>query len=66
MIALLKYGTGTPFKRLEKLQQWDLTEAAAQQFQPALEELVCQAAQGGVMHNDDTGMRIAPGTWAGR
>lgn len=69
MIALLKYGTGTPFNRLEKLQhqlgmplpattQWDLTEAAAQQFQPALEELILQAAQGGVMHNDDTGMRI--------
>jgi transposase len=69
MIALLKYGTGTPFNRLEKLQhqlgmplpattQWDLTEAAAQQFRPALEELIRQAAQGGVMHNDDTGMRI--------
>jgi transposase len=69
MIALLKYGTGAPFNRLEKLQhqlgmplpattQWDLTEAAAQQFRPALEELIRQAAQGGVMHNDDTGMRI--------
>jgi transposase len=69
MIALLKYGTGTPFNRLEKLQhqlgmplpattQWDLTEAAAQQFRPALEELIRQAAQGGVMPNDDTGMRI--------
>ena len=69
MIALLKYGTGTPFNRLEKLQhqlgmplpattQWDLTEVAAQQFRPALEELIRQAAQGGVMHNDDTGMRI--------
>jgi transposase len=69
MIALLKYGTGIPFNRLEKLQhqlgmplpattQWDLTEAAAQQFQPVLEELIRQAAQGGVMHNDDTGMRI--------
>jgi transposase len=69
MIALLKYGTGTPFNRLEKLQhqlgmplpattQWDLAEAAAQQFRPVLEELIRQAAQGGVMHNDDTGMRI--------
>jgi transposase len=69
MIALLKYGTGTPFNRLEKLQhqlgmplpattQWDLAEAAAQQFRPVLEELIRQAAQGGVMQNDDTGMRI--------
>jgi len=69
MIALLKYGTGVPFKRLEKLQehlgmplpattQWDLMAAAAKLIRPALEELIRQAAQGSVMHNDDTGMRI--------
>src|SRR6202795_2922264 len=69
MIALLKYGTGVPFQRLEKLQehlgmplpattQWDLMAAAAELIRPALEELIRQAAQGSVMHNDDTGMRI--------
>jgi transposase len=69
MIALLKYGTGVPFKRLERLQgqlemplpattQWELMEAAAKLIRPALEELIRQAAQGSVMHNDDTGMRI--------
>lgn len=69
MIALLKYGTGVPFQRLERLQeqlgmplsaatQWDLMAAAAEQIRPALEELIGQAAQGSVMHNDDTGMRI--------
>jgi transposase len=69
MIALLKYGTGVPFKRLEKLQeqlgmplpattQWDLMAAAAQLMRPVLEELIRQAAQGSVMHNDDTSMRI--------
>ena len=69
MIALLKYGTGVPFKRLERLQeqlgmplpattQWDLMAAAAQPMRPALEELIRQAAQGSVMHNDDTSMRI--------
>jgi transposase len=69
MIALLKYGTGVPFKRLEKLQehlgmrlpattQWDLMAAAAKLIRAALEELIRQAAQGSVMHNDDTGMRI--------
>jgi transposase len=69
MIALLKYGTGVPFKRLEKLQehlgmplpattQWDLMAAAAKPMLPALEELIRQAAQGSVMHNDDTNMRI--------
>ena len=69
MIALLKYGTGVPFKRLERLQgqlgmplpattQWELMEAAAKPFRPVLEELIRQAAQGSVMHNDDTSMRI--------
>ena len=69
MIALLKYGTGVPFKRLERLQehlgmplpattQWDLMAAAAKLIRPVLEELIRQAAQGGVMHNDDTSMRI--------
>jgi transposase len=69
MIVLLKYGTGVPFKRLERLQgqlgmplpattQWELMEAAAKLIRPVLEELIRQAAQGSVMHNDDTGMRI--------
>ena len=69
MIALLKYGTGVPFKRLERLQgqlgmplpattQWELMEAAANLIRPVLEELIRQAAQGSVMHNDDTSMRI--------
>lgn len=31
-------------------------EAAAKPLRPALEELIRQAAQGSVMHNDDTGM----------
>ena len=69
MIALLKYGTGVPFKRLERLQeqlgmplaattQWDLVAAAAQPMRPVLEALIRLAAQGSVMHNDDTSMRI--------
>jgi len=69
MIALLKYGTGVPFQRLERLQgqlglplpattQWERMEAAAKRIRPALEELIRQAAQGSVMHNDDTRMRI--------
>jgi len=69
MIALLKYGTGVPFKRQERLQmqlgmplaattQWELVEAAAKLLRPVLEELIRQAAQASVMHNDDTGMRI--------
>jgi transposase len=67
MIALLKYGTGMPFNRMERLEgqlgiplpattQWELMEAAAKSLKPVLNEFIRQAAQGGVMHNDDTGM----------
>jgi transposase len=69
MIALLKYGTGMPFHRLKRLEgqlgiplpattQWELMEAAAKQIKRILGEFIRQAAQGGVVHNDDTGMRI--------
>ena len=69
MIAQLKYGSGVPFYRLEKLQsslgiplpaatQWEIVEEAAEMIKPALEELIRQAAQGEVLHNDDTSMRI--------
>jgi hypothetical protein len=66
MIAQLKYGTGVPFTRLERMEaqmgiplpaatQWELGAAMAR---PALDQLIWQAAQGEVLHNDDTGMRI--------
>ena len=69
MIALLKYGTGMPFNRMGRLEgqlgiplpaatQWELMEAAAKWLKPVLDEFIRQAAQGGVMHNDDAGMRI--------
>ena len=69
MIALFKYGTGMPFNRMERLEgqlgmplpaatQWELMEAAAKLIKPVLDELIRQAAQGSVMHNDDTSMRI--------
>lgn len=69
MIALLKYGTGVPFKRLERLQgqleiplpattQWELMEAFAGQLRLLWKELIRLAAQGGIFHNDDTSMRI--------
>jgi transposase len=69
MIAQLKYGTGVPFVRLERMEkqlgiplpaatQWGLVERAAVWLQPAFEPLIRQAAQGEVLYNDDTGMRI--------
>lgn len=69
MIALLKYGSGFPFYRLEGLQnslgiplpastQWEIVEAIANKVYPAYEELIRQAAQGEVLHNDDTTVKI--------
>ena len=69
MITLLKYGTGMPFYRLEKLEQalgiplpastqWEIVEDEAELIQAARDELIRQAAQGEVLHNDDTGMRV--------
>jgi len=69
MMALLKYGSGLPFNRLQGLQgslgiplpastQWDIISCAAKKIEPVYEELICQAAQGELLHNDDTTMRI--------
>jgi hypothetical protein len=69
MIGLLKYGSGMPFHRLDGLQehleiplpastQWDIVKAVATNLTPAYDELIQQAAQGNVLHNDDTTVKI--------
>ena len=69
IIALLKYGSGFPFNRIEKLQagfgipmaastQWGIVEAKAKKISSVYDELVRQAAQGEVLHNDDTAIKI--------
>ncbi len=69
MIALLKYGSGLPFNRLEGLQgnlgiplpsstQWDIVSDTAKLIKPVYDELIRQAAQGEVLYNDDTTMKI--------
>ncbi|HUT77435.1 MAG TPA: transposase, partial [Polyangia bacterium] len=69
MIGLLKYGCGLPFNRLERLErglgiplpaatQWEVVERGAGLLAPAYGEIVRQAAQGEVLHNDDTTMKI--------
>ena len=69
MIALLKYGAGLPFNRIQELQrglgiplpastQWELVSEHSQRLQAAYQELVRQAAQGDVLHTDDTTMKI--------
>jgi transposase len=60
MIAQLKYGSGVPFNRLEQMEdlmgiplpastQWEVVEEAAALIKPA---------QGEVLHNDDTSMKV--------
>ena len=69
MIALLKYGSGVPFYRLEGLQQslgivlpastqWDIVDPSERLIKPVFEELVRQAAQGEIVQNDDTTAKI--------
>ena len=70
MIAQLKYGSGTPFYRLEQLQgrlgtsryrrrrngKW--SKRRPSYLNRRATELIRQAAQGEVVHNDDTSMRV--------
>jgi len=69
MIGLLKYGAGLPFHRLERLQeglgiplpaatQWQIVAETADVLASALSEMIRLAAQGEVLHNDDTTMKV--------
>ena len=69
MVALLRYGSGVPFYRLEGLEaslgiplpsstQWEIVAETAMGIHPAFDELIRQAAQGEVFYNDDTSMKI--------
>jgi len=69
MIGLLKYGSGLPYNRLQGLQrmleiplpastQWDIIRGSVPDLQPAFDELIRQAAQGEVVYNDDTTVKI--------
>jgi hypothetical protein len=69
MIALLKYGSGLPFNRLDRLQgslgiplpaatQWEIVRDSAGVIAPIFAEMIRQAAQGRLFHNDDTTMKI--------
>jgi len=69
MIALLKYGSGLPFNRLQRLQgglgiplpaatQWEIVRDSAGVIEPVFKEMIHQAAQGRLFHNDDTTAKI--------
>jgi len=68
-IALLKYGTGLPFNRLQRLEanygipfpassQWEAVRDGALQLVVVHHELIRQAGQGDVLYNDDTTVKI--------
>ena len=68
-VALLRYGSGMPHYRLARLQkslgvplpestQWEVMKPLLEQVQPVFEELLAQAANSPLIHQDDTTMRI--------
>ena len=69
MMAVLRYGSGFPWNRLEGLEenlgiplpaatQCQIMAETMVPLQPAFDELMRQAARGEVTHNDDTSMRV--------
>ena len=69
IIAMLRYGLGFPFNRLDRMQedleiplpastQWEIVSAAYDGLTPVYEELIRQAAQGELLHHDDTNVKI--------
>jgi transposase len=69
MLALCHYDAGLPLNRIERLQhnlqtpipsstQWDVLNESASTFKPVFDEMARQAAQGQVVHDDDTFVRI--------
>ena len=70
MVGLMRYGSGMPFYRLERLQkslgvplpssvQWEQVDRTARALDPVLDHLIYLAAQSALVFNDDTTMRVA-------
>ncbi len=69
MIGLLKYGSGLPFNRIDRLEQhlgvplptstqWQVVRDGTPKLLPVYEELIHVAAQGEILQNDDTSMPV--------
>jgi len=69
MLGYLRFGGGLPHYRLDKMQrdlgvrlpastQWELMAKAGLALEPVREALITLAAQGHLIHNDDTTMRV--------
>lgn len=70
MVRLLRYGSGMPFHRLERLQaslgvplpasvQWEQMDRVARELEPVLDHLIYLAAQSALVFSDDTKMRVS-------
>jgi transposase len=70
MVGLLRYGSGMPFHRLERLQQslgvplpasvqWEQVDRAARELAPVFDHLIYLAAQSALVFSDDTTMRVS-------
>ena len=68
-VGLMRYGIGVPHNQIEKLQgnfgiplpastQYELVEAAAHTYRPVHEAMQNGAADGTVVYNDDTTMKV--------
>jgi len=69
MVGLLRYGSGMPFYRLERLQesvgvplpssiQWEQANRAAEALGPVVDHLIYLGAQAAMVYTDDTTMRV--------
>ena len=69
LVGVMRYGSGMPFHRLEKLQQslgvplpasvqWEQASQCADALEPILDHLIYLGAQATVFYNDDTKMRV--------
>ncbi len=69
MLGYLRFGGGLPHYRLDRMQsdlgvrlpastQWELMAKAGPALEPVQEALITLAAQGHLIHNDDTTMRV--------
>lgn len=69
MLAVMRYGAGLPMYRMDKWQQyfgvplpastqWELIDAASKTPAVVFQALIDTAAQGRLLHNDDTTMRV--------
>jgi transposase len=68
-LGYVRFGNGLPHYRLERMQaeqkvplpastQWELMHKAGQPLEPVQDALITLAAQGQILHNDDTTMRV--------